>query len=122
VLWELLAGKRLFARDNPAATLLAVMSATIPPVSSLRDDTGGAWDAFFDRALAREIDRRFASAPEMLAALDAIASTQKSGDAATKLGALVEELSSAQTATPHDAPDADAQETVAYITGSASRR
>jgi eukaryotic-like serine/threonine-protein kinase len=113
VLWELLAGKRLFARDNPAVTLLAVMSAPIPPMSSVRSDAE-VWDAFLERALARETDKRFASAREMLAALDAIPSA-RGGDAAGKLAALVVELSSAQQATPPDvSSEVDVQDTVAF--------
>jgi len=79
VLWELSCGKRLFARENPAATLLAIMAASVPKIGD------EAWDAFFDRALAKESSRRFASAREMLAALPQTAT--EGVDAA--LGALV---------------------------------
>jgi len=93
VLWELVANKRLFLRENPAATLLAVLSATAPPVDP-------AWDPFFARALARDPAARFGSAREMLAALDAIAGA-RSEDAPVKLGDLVVGFSGA-TGTPDD--------------------
>jgi serine/threonine-protein kinase len=97
VLWELSSGKRLFAKENPAATLLAIMAANVPKTG---DD---AWDAFFERALAREPSRRFASAREML---EAIPTTHAEGVDAS-LGALVVRFAS------EGAPDtSDAQATI----------
>ncbi len=117
VLWELLTGKRLFARDNPAATLLAVMAASVPPVSSLRSDVEG-WDAFLTKALARESAQRFGSAREMLDALEAIPSARggaQNGDAATKLGALVVRLSTQQVTRRQGPSDADSQQTIRSV-------
>ena len=54
VLWELLAGRRLFQRDNGAATLNALLDHEVVPITALRDDLGSAWDGFFERGLARE--------------------------------------------------------------------
>jgi len=113
VLWELLSGKRLFARDNPAATLLAVMAASVPHVSSLRENIDASWDAFLTRALARDCDQRFGSAREMLAALDAIPGARRD-DAAAKLGALVAELMT-EPAAGRDPLDAEGQETVREV-------
>jgi hypothetical protein len=81
IMWEMLASKRLYARDNPASTLLAVMSAEVPPVNP-------SWDAFLQHALARKPGDRYGSAREMLGALDAIEGS-RSDDAAIKLGELV---------------------------------
>jgi serine/threonine-protein kinase len=98
VLWELVTGKRLFARDNPAATLLAIMAANVPKTG------GAAWDAFFDRALARDPSRRFGSAREMLEGLPQTAA--EAADAS--LGALVVRFASSD-----GAPDAsDSQATI----------
>ncbi len=88
VFWELLAGKRLFVRDNPAATLLAVTATIVPRITTIRSDIAPAWDAFFTRSLARDGGDRFQSAAETLDALDAIADA-KSDDAAALLGELV---------------------------------
>jgi serine/threonine-protein kinase len=98
VLWELVTGKRLFARDNPAATLLAIMAANVPKTGD------AAWDAFFDRALARDPSRRFGSAREMLEGLP-----QTNAEAAdASLGALVVRFASSD-----GAPDAsDSQATI----------
>ncbi len=87
IAWELLAGKRLFARDNVAATLLAVTRAPVDRVRALRPELSPAWDALLARALARPADARFASARAMLDALDAIEEAR--GDAASALGELV---------------------------------
>ena len=97
VLWEMFTGERLFSRDNPAATLLAIMAASIPKTND------AAWDAFFDRALAREPSRRFASAREML---DALPATNADG-ADASLGALVVRFSEERAA-----DQADSQATI----------
>jgi len=86
VLWELLAGRRLFARDNPAATLMAVTQTSVPPVP--RADVSTAWNAFFARGLARDASDRFASAREMEAALDVITDS-RADEAAQALADLV---------------------------------
>jgi eukaryotic-like serine/threonine-protein kinase len=101
VLWELLAGRRLFARDNPAATLLAVTTAVVP---KLNDE----WDAFFVRALARSPSERFAIAEAMLAALDELACARVEG-ADAKLGAMVTRFCE-EEASP--AEQVDLQETI----------
>jgi serine/threonine protein kinase len=72
MLWELLGGRRLFARDNEAATLRALLSEEVLPMSLVRRDASTDWDAFFERALARDPAQRFGSAREMAAALDQI--------------------------------------------------
>jgi serine/threonine protein kinase len=106
VFWELLAGKRLFARDNPAATLLAVTATIVPPVTAIRSDIDAAWDAFFARSLARDGADRFQSASETLDALDAIVDA-KSDDAAATLGALVVRF--AAEPAPISSPTLDAE-------------
>jgi serine/threonine protein kinase len=101
VLWELTAGKRLFARENPAATLLAIMAANVPKT----DDA--AWDAFFERALARDPSRRFSSARAMI---DALPPSRAEG-VEVSLGALVVRFSEQVATDP-----ADSQETIKQTT------
>lgn len=91
VLWELVAGRRLFLRDNEPATLVALLSEPIPPVTALRQDVDRAWDGLLARALARPKDERFASAAEMSGALDAVAGAGAER-ADVELAALVERL------------------------------
>lgn len=70
VLWELLTGKRLFARDSDAATVTAVLHAPVPKPSEACADIPAALDAIVTKGLARDRDERFPSALEMAAALE----------------------------------------------------
>lgn len=70
VFWELLAGRRLFQRDNDGATLLALLNQTAPRLGSLRPELDAEWDDFFSRALAKQPADRFSSAREMASELD----------------------------------------------------
>ena len=69
IVWEMLAGRPLFRRDNDAATLGALLYDPIPRIFELRSDVDPAWDAFLERAVARAPDQRFATAGEMADAL-----------------------------------------------------
>ena len=73
VLWEVLTGRKLFARETTAATMYAVMDDPIPPPSRYRSDVPPALDAIVTRALARFPPDRFESAEEMRGALDQLA-------------------------------------------------
>jgi serine/threonine-protein kinase len=75
LLGELLANDRLFHRSNDSATMLAVVEAPIPSIAERRPDLHGPWEAFFERALSRDPDHRFASAAELDEALAFIQST-----------------------------------------------
>lgn len=87
ILWELCAGQPLFHRGSEGPTLLAVMSAEVPPLASIRADVDRGWDAFFACALAREKEGRFASAADMASALGGIPDAR--GPGADELRALV---------------------------------
>ena len=66
VLWELVAGARLFHRGPPWLTMAAVVEEAVPP---LRD---AALDAIAQRALAKQAGDRMQSASELAAALRAL--------------------------------------------------
>jgi hypothetical protein len=71
VLWEMLAGRRLFAASTTLATLQQVCHG---PIWSLRDLAPGAGrqlDAIVMHALARLASARFQTAQEMREALEA---------------------------------------------------
>ncbi|HSN26880.1 MAG TPA: protein kinase [Kofleriaceae bacterium] len=68
--WEMLVGRRLFARSGPEATLAAVIEAEIPRPSSLRPDVPAKLDEVVMRALERDQATRWPSAGDMLAALN----------------------------------------------------
>jgi protein kinase-like protein len=69
LLWEMLVGRRLFARNDPDATLAAVTEADIPRPSSVRPDVPAKLDEVVMRALERDVTARWSSAADMLAAL-----------------------------------------------------
>lgn len=72
VLWELCAGRRLFARDTEAATLAAVLDpAPVGPPSAWNEEVPPALDEVILGALARDPARRTGSAEALRAALAA---------------------------------------------------
>ncbi len=91
VLWELLTGQPLFARDSDAATLYAVVSDPIPLPSTYRAEVPPPLDAVVARALAREPQDRFESAEALHAALDSFAETLPKVDGRA-LGRMMETL------------------------------
>ena len=68
--WEMLAGKRLFARADADATLAAVLDEPIPPPSSVRPAVPAKLDDVVMRALERDRAARWPTAGEMLAQLN----------------------------------------------------
>ena len=68
--WEMLVGHRLFARNDPDATLAAVTEEDIPRASDARPDVPAKLDEIVMRALERDKTARWNSAGEMLAALN----------------------------------------------------
>jgi tRNA A-37 threonylcarbamoyl transferase component Bud32 len=70
VLWELCAGRRLFARDTDAATLAAVLDGAPPsPPSAWNEAVPPELDAVIVSALERDPARRMASAQDLATAL-----------------------------------------------------
>jgi len=80
VLWELLTGARLFARDSDAATLYAVIDDPIPPIQKHRTDVPDELIAIVSRALARAPEDRWATAEDLQLALDDFLATQPHDD------------------------------------------
>jgi serine/threonine protein kinase len=68
--WEMLAGQRLFARPEAAATLDAVLHGPIPPPSSVRAAVPSKLDEVVLRGLEREPEKRWGSAGELLSAIN----------------------------------------------------
>ncbi len=70
LLWEMLAGERLFARPDPDATLGAVLGGTIALPSELRTEVPAKLDDLVMRALERDQATRWPTASEFVAALN----------------------------------------------------
>ncbi|MBX7113565.1 MAG: protein kinase [Myxococcaceae bacterium] len=76
VLWELLAGRRLFMMDTLPATLAAAAVGEIFALRTTRPEIDPALEAIVIKALAREPDSRFQTAAEMHEALEDYLSTR----------------------------------------------
>jgi eukaryotic-like serine/threonine-protein kinase len=69
VLWECVAGRRLFLRENELATLRAVVYEPIPKVSKFTK-VDPVLEIIIEHALERDLDERFQTAEEMRVALE----------------------------------------------------
>jgi serine/threonine-protein kinase len=87
VLWEAVCGRRLFHRENDLATMRALIYEQIPKPSSLVT-VAPELEAVIMRALSRNPKFRFATAREMVAALEKYI-VQAGGATASDLGALM---------------------------------
>jgi len=65
VLWEMLAGRRLFLGETPLESFYRVSTAPIPLLSSLRTDLPDDLDRVVARALSRDPDKRYQTALEL---------------------------------------------------------
>jgi serine/threonine protein kinase len=65
VLWELLAGKRLFLGENDYATVKLVQRANIPRLAPLNREVDEAFEEILLRALTKDPKNRFQSAREL---------------------------------------------------------
>lgn len=62
ILWEMLAQKRLFLGENDARTVMLVRSANIPPLAPLNKDVPPELEQIIAKSLARDPDKRYATA------------------------------------------------------------
>jgi len=65
VLWQCLAGRRLFAGKNDAEIMAAARKGDVPPVTEVREDVPTHLAAIVERALAADPADRFESAEQM---------------------------------------------------------
>jgi eukaryotic-like serine/threonine-protein kinase len=80
VLWELVTGCRLFARESDAATLYAIMNDPIPRARRHRPNVPDELERIIATALARTPADRYETCEEMQAALDQFLATQPKFD------------------------------------------
>jgi len=72
VLWESLTGQRLFATDEPATTMGAVLHGEVPRLAGRIAGATPALDGVLARALAKNPNERFPSADQMARALETV--------------------------------------------------
>lgn len=70
VLWEMLAGRRLFQRESDAETVRAVARCEVPPPSQFARRVPSEVDALVSRVLAKEPGRRPANCGELAREID----------------------------------------------------
>jgi serine/threonine protein kinase len=92
VLWEILAGRRLFRRPDNLQTLQAVLQDEIPALRSLRSDIPPALEQCLARALSRSPQDRIASAAQMLNTLEEIIAANSLGANQSQLGQFLRKL------------------------------
>jgi serine/threonine-protein kinase len=85
ILWEVLAGKRLFKAENEAVTLQRVTVEPIPRLIAAAHGIHGAFDQICATALERDRNKRFATASDMAEGLERAARVAAS-ESATDLG------------------------------------
>jgi serine/threonine-protein kinase len=116
VLWETLAGERLFQAESESALLARVLTAPIPPPSTVEPRLPPGLDAVVMRGLARDLSFRYSTAREMALALaeaTALADAAEVGAWVARLGgeelakraARVREIEQEAYAEPAPPPD-----------------
>ncbi|MEM1413704.1 MAG: protein kinase [Myxococcota bacterium] len=65
VLWEMLAGRRLFLGETDYQTVKLVQQANVPSLSRLNPEVDAEFEALLARALARDPEQRFRTAREL---------------------------------------------------------
>lgn len=70
MLYEMLGGRKPFAGDSAGEILLAARTRPPRPLRAIRREISKPLEAFVLRALAKDPERRFSTAAQMLAALD----------------------------------------------------
>jgi len=113
LLWEMLTGHYLFARDDEEATLAAVLEGEIPLPSAVRAGVPAELDRICLLLLARDREQRWDSAGEVVAALTRFAYSLEPPVTAAALAALV-----ARTCPPIKRSDRPASEVDAGDPGS----
>ena len=91
VLWELIAGRRLFEGDSRDAFAQLLNSVPLPRVETIDPEADPALSNVAERALRKPRESRYPTAQEMREPLEAFAAA-RGGNARRKLGALVSRL------------------------------
>jgi serine/threonine-protein kinase len=91
VLWEALAGRRLYEGDDDVQVVLAARAVEIPDLRELRDDVPEDLVELLECALAEDPEFRFDSARQMLRAMTRVLHNQRQPTDALELSRSVRE-------------------------------
>jgi serine/threonine protein kinase len=105
VLWEVLAGGKLFVGDSPLAILERVRDCVIPSIAERRPDVPPALAAVIHRALSPSPEDRYRSARSMARALANILRVTPASTGADVLGSSVIEAREVIGTAPKVAPE-----------------
>ncbi len=119
VLHEMLTTRRLYRRDSDFNTMNAIVNEPTPPPSQFRDDISPALDAVLARAMQKDPQDRYATAAEMLEALEEIAAAEHLILSSTAMGRMMRDLFGERDEPWKDLSDQEA--TRMTITGEAPR-
>lgn len=92
IAWELLTGEKLFRGDSDLDTLRAVIDAPVAPPSGVREGLPSGVDDVVLRALARDPDKRYATARELGRDLARLAADGGSVTTSADLGDWMQQL------------------------------
>jgi serine/threonine-protein kinase len=91
VIWETLSGERLFDGKNDVEIFKKIRACKVPSIAERRPDVPAALAAVLDLALAADPANRYATATEFASALSQVIKQAVGVDAASALGAAVQE-------------------------------
>jgi eukaryotic-like serine/threonine-protein kinase len=91
-LWELLTGRRLFYTSNDAAVLQKIRSCKVPPPSQVELSVPKEIDRIVLKALAKNVDERYATAADLFADLSAFGHNAGGAAHRQRLAQLMREL------------------------------
>ena len=94
LLWELIAGRRLFRRDADFLTIAAVVEDEAPPLTKVRPGLPERLDHIVSRALEKDPDDRYPSCEELGDDLEDLARKSRWDISSRSLGKLVGTLTS----------------------------
>jgi len=92
VMWEMIAGKRLFQGLDNLASLKSNLERPVPRLTALRPGLPAELDSIVQKALAREPDARWSDAEEMKDELERVAKEHDLEGARGDLAKLLQEL------------------------------
>ncbi len=103
ILYEMLTGREAFTADNEFQRLTMVLTQEVRPIGEVAPQLA-SWTAFFQRALSKDLARRFQSAQEMSQGLAAMLTPRGQSAPGAQAGTVALSLGSPSMHQPYGAP------------------